>query len=101
MLRVSGIGRMKIELHRPIEGKIKTPTIKKKADEYFAIFATVKEVQVPEVADTNPVGIDMGLNYFVALSDGTKNYFVALSDGTKIEKSNFAKKSVKHIARWQ
>jgi len=72
MLRVSGIGRMKIELNKPIEGKIKTPTIKKKADEYFAIFATVKEVQVPEVADTNPVGIDMGLNSFVALSDGTK-----------------------------
>jgi len=90
MLRVSGIGRMKIELHRPIEGKIKTLTIKKKAGEYYAIFTTVKEVQVPEVADTNPVGIDMGLNSFVALSDGTK-----------IEKPNFAKKSAKHIARWQ
>jgi len=90
MLRVSGIGRMKIELHRPIEGKIKTLTIKKKAGEYYAIFTTVKEVQVPEVADTNPVGIDMGLNSFVALSDGTE-----------IEKPNFAKKSAKHIARWQ
>jgi len=90
MLRVSGIGRMKIELHRPIEGKIKTLTIKKKANEYYAIFTTIKEVQVPEVADTNPVGIDMGLNSFVALSDGTK-----------VEKPNFAKKSAKHIARWQ
>ena len=69
MLRVSGIGRMKIELHRHIEGKIKTLTIKKKANEYYAIFTTIKEVQVPEVADTNPVGIDMGLNSFVALSD--------------------------------
>jgi len=90
MLRVSGIGRMKIELHRPIEGKIKTLTIKKKANEYYAIFTTVKEVQVPEVADTNPVGIDMGLNSFVALSDGTK-----------IEKPNFVKKSAKRIVRWQ
>ena len=33
MLRVSGIGRMRIELHRPIEGKVKTLTIKKKAGE--------------------------------------------------------------------
>jgi len=90
MLRVSGIGRMRIELHRSIEGKVKTLTIKRKAGEYFAIFTTVKEVQVPEVADTNPVGIDMGLHSFVALSDGTK-----------IEKPNFAKKSAKHIARWQ
>jgi len=47
-------------------------------------------VQVPEVVDTNPVGIDMGLHSFVALSDGTK-----------IEKPNFVKKSAKHIARWQ
>jgi len=90
MLRVSGIGRMKIELHRPIEGKIKTLTIKKKACEYYAIFTTVKEVQVPEVADTNPVGIDMGLNSSVALSYGAN-----------VEKPNFAKKSAKHIARWQ
>jgi len=90
MLRVSGIGRMKIELHRPIEGKIKTLTIKKKAGEYFAIFTTVNEITVPEVADTNPVGIDMGLHSFVALSDGTK-----------VEKPNFVKKSAKHIARWQ
>jgi len=90
MLRVSGIGRMRIELHRSIEGKVKTLTIKRKAGEYFAIFTTVKEVQVPEVADTNPVGIDMGLHSFVALSDGTK-----------IEKPNYAKKSAKHIAKWQ
>jgi len=90
MLRVSGIGRMRIELHRSIEGKVKTLTIKKKAGEYFAIFTTVKEAQVQEVADTNPVGIDMGLHSFVALSDGTK-----------IEKPNFAKKSAKHIAKWQ
>jgi len=90
MLRVSRIGRMRIELHRPIEGRIKTLTIKKKAGEYYAIFTAVNEIKVPKVADTNPVGIDMGLNSFVALSDGTK-----------IEKPKFVKQSVKHIARWQ
>jgi len=89
-LIVSRIGTMKIELHRPIEGKIKTLTIKKRAGEYYAIFTTVNEITVPEVADTNPVGIDMGLNSFVALSDGTK-----------IEKPKFARQSAKHIARWQ
>jgi len=90
MLRVSRIGRMQIELHRPIEGKIKTLAIKRKAGKYFAIFTTIKEVQVKEVADTNPIGIDMGLNSFVALSDGTK-----------IKKPKFVKQSAKHIARWQ
>jgi putative transposase len=90
MLRVSRIGGMQIELHREIEGKIKTLTIKKRAREYFAIFTTVKEIELPKVEDTNPAGIDMGLNSFIALSDGTK-----------IEKPKFAKKAEKHIARWQ
>ena len=82
MLRVSRIGGMQIELHREIEGKIKTLTIKKRAREYFAIFTTVKEIELPKVEDTNPAGIDMGLNSFIALSDGTK-----------IEKPKFAKKA--------
>ena len=90
ILRVSRIGGMQIKLHRSIEGRIKTLTIKKRGGEYFAIFTTVKEVEPPKVENTNPVGIDMGLNSFIALSDGTK-----------IEKPKFAKKAEKHIARWQ
>jgi putative transposase len=90
MLRVSRIGNMQIEMHRPIEGKIKTLTIKKNAGEYYAIFTTIKEIEPLKIEDTNPVGIDMGLNSFVALSDGTK-----------IEKPKFAKNTEKHIAKWQ
>ncbi len=90
MLRVSRIGGMQIKLHRGIEGKIKTLTIKKTGKEYFAIFATVHEIEPPKVENTNPIGIDMGLDSFIALSDGTK-----------IEKPKFAKKAEKHIARWQ
>ena len=90
ILRVSRVGSMQIKLHRSIEGRIKTLTIKKTGGEYFAIFTTVKEVEPSKVENTNPVGIDMGLNSFIALSDGTK-----------IEKPKFAKKAEKHIARWQ
>ncbi len=90
MLRVSKIGGIKIELHRPIEGNVKTLTIKKEADEYYAIFSTVSEIDPPKIVDTNPVGIDMGLETFATLSDGRK-----------ITKPNFAKKAEKHIARWQ
>ena len=88
ILRVSRVGSMQIKLHRSIEGRIKTLTIKKTGGEYFAIFTTVKEVEPSKVENTNPVGIDMGLNSFIALSDGTK-----------IEKPKFAKKAEKHIAR--
>jgi putative transposase len=90
MLRISRIGRVQIEPHRAIEGKIKTMTIKRESNRYYAIFAVMKEMEVPEIVDTNPVGIDMGLNSFIATSDGIK-----------VEKPKFVKRSAKHIARWQ
>ena len=71
-LRVSRIGIMPIELHRTIEGKIKTLSIKKDADKYYAIFTAITDIKVPEMKNTNPVGIDLGLDSFIALSDGRK-----------------------------
>ena len=90
MLRISGIGRMQIELHRPIEGKIKTLTIKKKAGGYYAIFTTVEEIEAPKVEDTNPIGIDLGLHSFITTSSGMK-----------VEKPKFIERKAKHIAKWQ
>ena len=89
-LRVSKIGTMRIELHRKIEGAIKTLAIKREGGNYYAVFTTINEIKVPEVENINPVGIDLGLDSFVAMSDGTK-----------MEKPKFVKKSGKHIARWQ
>jgi putative transposase len=89
-LRVSRIGTMKIEFHRPIEGKIKTLSIKREAGKYYAIFTTSTETAIPKVNDTAPVGIDMGLNTFAMLSDFTK-----------IEKPKFARKKERKIAHWQ
>ena len=90
MLRVSRIGRMKICMHRNIKGMIKTLTIKKEAGKYYAIFTTIKETEPFMIKDTNPVGMDLGLNSFIALSDGTK-----------AEKPKFVENAGKHIAKWQ
>jgi len=89
-LRVSRIGTMRIEQHRPIGRKVKTMAIKREGKDYYAIFTAIEEVKVPEVKDTNPVGIDLGLNNFIALSDGKT-----------IQKPKFFKKKAKRIARWQ
>ena len=89
-LRVSRIGTMPIDLHRKIEGKIKTLAIKREGKDYYAIFTTTNDIKVPEVANTNPVGIDLGLNSFVAMSDGTR-----------IEKPKFMQQKRKKIAKWQ
>ncbi len=90
MLRLSRIGRMRIEGHREIEGKVKTLTIKREAGTYYAIFSTETEKAIPRIKDIAPVGIDMGLNTFAMLSDFTK-----------IEKPKFARKKERKIAHWQ
>ncbi|ASI13671.1 IS200/IS605 family transposase OrfB [Candidatus Mancarchaeum acidiphilum] len=89
-LRVSRIGTMRIELHRKIEGTIKTLAIKREGRNYYAVLTTINEIKTPQVEDTNPIGIDMGLNSFVAMSDGTK-----------IEKPKFMQQERKRIAHWQ
>ncbi|MDE1860439.1 MAG: transposase [Candidatus Micrarchaeota archaeon] len=89
-LRVSRIGTMPIELHRAIEGKIKTLSIKKDADRYYAVFTAITDIKIPEVENSNPVGIDLGLNSFIALSEGTK-----------MEKPKFMQQKRKRIAIWQ
>ena len=89
-LRVSRIGTMKIEIHRNTEGTIKTLAIKREGKDYYAIFTTINNIKVPEVKNTNPVGIDLGLDSFVAISDGTK-----------IEKPKFMQQKRKKIAKWQ
>jgi len=89
-LRVSRIGTMRIELHRKIEGAIKTLAIKREGRDYYAVFTTINDIKVPKVKNTNPIGIDLGLASFVAMSDGTK-----------IEKPKFMRQKRKKIAKWQ
>lgn len=69
-VHLSKIGNVKIKLHRPIEGRIKTATIKREVDHWYIVFSC-------EVADTEPlptnnevVGIDLGVTHFAALSNG-------------------------------
>ncbi len=89
-LRVTKIGRMKVELHRPIGGAIKTLTLRKEAGQYYATFSTINEIEPPKIKDTNPIGIDVGLETFATLSDGRK-----------IQKPNFARKAEKRLSHWQ
>ncbi|MHB1830429.1 MAG: RNA-guided endonuclease InsQ/TnpB family protein [Candidatus Micrarchaeaceae archaeon] len=89
-LRVSRIGTMKIELHRKMEGTIKTLSIKREAGKYYAIFTAETDAEIPKIKDTNPVGIDMGLTTFAMFSDGIK-----------LDKPKFARKKERKIAHWQ
>ena len=69
-LNLSKIGKVKIKLHRPIEGEIKTLTIKRSADRWFACFSVQCEAK-PLPARAESIGVDVGLSAFATLSDGT------------------------------
>ena len=90
MLRVSRIGRMRIEPHRDIAGRIKTVTIKREAGKYYAVFTAATDIEIPKIKDSNPVGIDVGLKTFAMFSDCK---FIA--------KPKFRKNAQKRIAIWQ
>lgn len=70
-LYVQGAGHIKMRLHRPTEGEIKTATIKRDAGRWFVIFVSDVDPK-PLPISTEAVGIDVGLTTFATLSDGTE-----------------------------
>ena len=70
-LIMAKVGRVKIELHRPIEGKVKTLTVKREAGKWYAIFVVEQLPRIlPESCES--IGIDLGLAQFAVFSDGTE-----------------------------
>lgn len=67
-LYVMNVGEVKIKLHRPIGGKIKTVTIKRQCGKWYAVFANIVEIEPLPVTDRQ-VGIDIGLTSFAVTSD--------------------------------
>ena len=71
-LILSKIGRFKIILHREIEGKIKTCTIKKDIDQWYVSFSCDTEAPMIPVEIKTETGIDVGLSSLITLSNGTQ-----------------------------
>jgi len=89
-LHLSKIGNIKIRLHRPVEGEVKTLTVKRHpSGKWFACFSCIVEVE-PREKPFEDVGIDVGLNSYAVLSDGTR-----------IENPRFYRKSEKRLAHLQ
>jgi putative transposase len=70
-LKVTPFGVVKIKLHRPVEGKIKTLTLKREpSGKWFAVFVVEVKLQV-QVNYGSSVGIDLGLSKLAVCSDGS------------------------------
>jgi len=72
MLVLSGIGSIRMRLHRPIRGDVKTLTVKRMpSGKWYAVFCCKVEAQ-PKEKPGEEVGVDLGLECFSTLSDGTR-----------------------------
>lgn len=67
---LSKLGDVKIKLHRPVEGTIKTATVIAKNGRYYVAFSCeIEQGMLP--ADTRPaVGVDLGIKHLAITSDG-------------------------------
>jgi len=69
-LRVQHVGLVKCKAHRPVEGEVKTATLKLEGDKWHVILSCdLGEVVMP-ASNNPPVGIDVGLESFLTTSDG-------------------------------
>ncbi len=91
------IGNVKVKMHRPVEGKIKTVTFCRQAGRWYVVFVCDVAEFVCDVAETeaaqsnNPaVGIDLGL----------KSFFVT-SNGEEVKPPKFYRKAQKKLRRVQ
>jgi len=106
------IGRIRVKQHRPIEGKMKTCTIKREGDCWYVVFVCDVEAQKKLPSTNLAIGIDMGLKHFATLSSGdtieNPRYFrksrgrlkeLQRRLARKKKKSNRRKKAVKLVAK--
>jgi putative transposase len=67
-LKLSGMGRLRVRWHRPLEGTIKTVRICRQAGKWYASFAC--EVMEQSLQATGQsVGVDVGIHHLLASSD--------------------------------
>ena len=72
VLSLSKIGRIPISLHRSMEGVPKTVTISREADGWYACISCAGVPTQPLPAAGQETGIDLGIEAFATLSDGTR-----------------------------
>jgi len=87
---LSKIGNIPIILHRKIKGKIKTLTIKRCADKWYAVFSCEGIVIDKIKSKEKRIGIDVGIENFATLSNGER-----------IKNPKFFIKSERKLARLQ
>jgi putative transposase len=71
-LKLSKIGTVRIKMHRPIEGEIKTCTLRRTASGNWLVSFSCEVKTKPKAVNQKAVGIDVGLECFATFSNEDK-----------------------------
>jgi putative transposase len=69
-LKLSKIGNIRIKMHRPIQGKIKTCTVRKNASGDWNVSFSCEMNIEPLAPKQEAIGVDVGLEHFATLTNG-------------------------------
>jgi putative transposase len=101
-LVVSKIGRVKVVWHRPIEGQIKTVSLKRsRTNKWYVTFSV--EVAPKRLPPTeHVVGVDMGLSSFLTTSNAEKapNHRFFRRDEADLKRVQKLKDAAKNAQKW-
>ena len=90
LLSLSKVGIVRVNLHRPIEGEIKTVTVQRNSVGKWDVCFSCEVEPKPLLPTHRSVGIDLGLKTFAFLSNGVK-----------IDRQRWMKRDASDIARLQ
>ncbi len=90
LLTLSKVGVVRVNLHRPVDGEIKTVTIQRNAVGQWDVCFSCEVEFEPLPINATVVGVDLGLKTFAFLSDGSK-----------LERQRWMKQDAADIARLQ
>jgi len=68
-LKLSKVGRVRVKMHRPIEGEIKTCTLRRTASGKWNVSFSCEINKEPLPPKQDAIGIDVGLEHFATLSN--------------------------------
>jgi putative transposase len=99
----SKIGSLKIKLHRKIIGDIKTCSVKRSGNQWYVVFTPEQNTVVPKKVVSAAVGIDLGLESFAVLCNGSRTenprYLKKSEEKLKSIQSRYSKYKVKATKR--
>jgi putative transposase len=70
VLKLSKIGNIRMKMHRPMEGEMKTCTLKRNASGDWDVSISCEVDVKPQPQKVDVIGIDVGLTHFAVLSNG-------------------------------